>query len=170
VELQPGALAPRFQAAVAALSADLEGGAADAGAVLALSLRAAQELPAAAAQAKATRAFVLSFCADTLARRRDTDGAALLRALAALLRFELPGEGALAGAERDCLRTALRRAADRGWAPPPGPRDEESAQLAPPPDPERAVKDGFAYAVSVFCSRIEAAVAAEQSAAAGVEH
>ena len=96
---------------------------------------------------------------DALAKRGDGAGARLLRALASLLAFERAGEAQLEGlgeAERECWTAALARCAQRGWAPPPGARDPS----APLPDPEPAVKDGFTYALLVWCSRIEAQAAA----------
>ena len=154
-ELDSAALAPRFQAAVALLAKPGEdGSASDAGQVMSVMLRQLQTLHAAHPRAQETRRFVLGFCAEALGRRGDAAGGQLLDALSRLLRFETPTArlGGLGEGELAALRTAQARAERRGWVEAQAGKGTERAA---PPDPDRALKDGFAYALLCFVSRME---------------
>jgi hypothetical protein len=166
-----GASASPADAATAAQVATLMGGA----------TRGVLAMHAADPKAAAAMRFVLQFGADTLARRGDAPGAALLARLEALLAgapYDAAADVALGEPPlRECYAAARRRAAMRGWRLRGAPAEDaaedavadasgESDAGADAPavssgvdarvDPDAALKDAFAYALLVYWSRLRA--------------
>ncbi len=155
--LNPSVVASRFEAELASLG----GAGTDEREVverfaqlLGFSVRGVMAMHAADPKAAATMTFVLQFAADTLTRRGDGDGAALLTCLLSLLSGVRPGAvDALPPSMVACFDVAVQRAAARGWTlvrP-----EERDRRPAPPNDPDEALKDAFAYALLVFWSRLQ---------------
>ncbi len=185
----PGALdladvASRFEAALAApaprgasASPDDAATAAQVATLMGGATRGVLAMHAADPKAAAAMRFVLQFGADTLERRGDAPGAALLARLEALLAgapYDVAADVALGEPPlRACYAAARRRAARRGWRLRGAPAQDAAEEAGDASresdadaaavsgvdartDPDAALKDAFAYALLVYWSRLRA--------------
>ena len=147
------ALVVRFEALLAALAPRTRRGDGAAAATFASMLAASARTSLGEGRGRGAR-FALSFAADTLEKRGDAPGAAMLMRLLALLegaRADAAADAALPSPLREQLEGARSRAAQRGWPP------QQSGVLSP--EAAAARRDALEYALRTFCERAEALTA-----------
>ena len=147
-------LVTRFEACLAALAPRTRRGDGAVASTFASMLAASARTSLGEGRGRNAR-FALSFAADTLEKRGDAPGAALLMRLLALL------EGSAADAAADAalppallaqLQGARERAAQRGWPP------QQSGVVLP--EAAAARRDALEFALRWFCERADELVAA----------
>jgi len=122
--------------------------------VLQFSVRGVVAMHAMDPKARASMDFMVQFAADTLSKRGDSQGAALMACFAAILAgVQAPQAKALPADVSAALATAERRAAQRGWLlVPPAQR---SSRAPPATDPDDALKDCLGHCLLCFSSRLQ---------------
>jgi hypothetical protein len=157
VDVAADELAARFEALLAALAPRTRRGDGAVASTFASVLAASARTSLGEGRGRGAR-FALSFAADTLEKRGDAPGAALLMRLLALLegsRADAAADAALPSPLREQLEGARARAALRGWPP------QQSGVLSP--EAAAARRDALEFALRTFCERAETLSEAEQS-------
>jgi len=147
-------LVARFEASLAALAPRTRRGDGAAASTFASMLAASARTSLGEGRGRGAR-FALSFAADTLEKRGDAPGAALLMRLLALLEGAAPDGAADAALPPPLLaelQGARERAAQRGWPP------QQSGVVQP--EAAAARRDALEFALRTFCDRADVLVAA----------
>ena len=142
-------LVARFEASLAALAPRTQRGDGAVASTFASMLAASARTSLGEGRGRGAR-FALSFAADTLEKRGDASGAALLMRLLALLEGSPPDGAADAALPPPLLaelQGARERAAQRGWPP------QQSGVVLP--EAASARRDALEFALRLFCDRAD---------------